>query len=195
MKKGFAIRCNSKALQLCLWGDSCSRQAGFWSCLDTRSAVCIFFSPLESGFEYSFDLFLNTSPADTWKLRSALIWAESAYDRWDCLKEEDLLSVLKYGKLSPVWLKIDPTLRHTQRGRVQPVLFEYVHYKPPSLAPSFSPRPGYPNHSSVSRTSFSCFEMPQAVGFMSLSLATPVQRTAFLLLVSALPELKRLSEA
>lgn len=79
-----------------------------------------FLSPFKSDFEYSFDLFLHTSPADAWKLQSALIWAESASYRSYCLKEEDLPSVLKYGKLSPVYLKIDPTLMRVCTHRQSP---------------------------------------------------------------------------
>lgn len=117
-------------------GDPHSRQGGFWSCLDTRSAVFIFWA-LSNLISSILLISSRTHLQQILENLRVLSFGQNLCTGSHCLKEEDLLSVLKYGKVSPVYLKIDSTLTHTHKVRA--VLFEYGHYKPPSLAPSIAP--------------------------------------------------------
>lgn len=84
------------------------QQAGFWSSLETRFAVFMFWARLNL-FSRAQRWLFHTSPRDS---LSADTWAESEHCGLHCQKGGDSLAVLK---LSPVCWKMDPILSHTLR--------------------------------------------------------------------------------
>lgn len=110
-RKVFAIRHNSKALQLCLWGTS------------TAGRILVLFghqicslrvlSPFNSDFRYSFDLFSTHLQ----QISLGVLSLGQNMHTMNCIarRERTPWQSLSNGKLSPVYLNIDPALPHTLR--------------------------------------------------------------------------------